>query len=192
MSLEAKIVVVDDHQMHRSMIGMNLKQAQRKLGGCTFEVVAELENGQELVDQVRQLSPDLITLDIRMPVMDGLTALLHLRKKMRYMGPIIMVSSENQKTMALHHDLRGADAVEGLSSDEKIARMRKLEDRVLTGQVVEGKINSLLDGCEALMLDPRDYALSLGANGFLHKPYKVDQVIEIVPEVLNGKTYQPQ
>ena len=30
-----------------------------------------------------------------------------------------------------------------------------------------------------------------GANGFLHKPYKVDEVVAIVPEVLNGKTYQP-
>ena len=118
MSLNARVVVVDDHQMHRSMIGMNLKQAQRKLGGCTFEVIAELENGQELLDQIQQLGPDLITLDIRMPVLDGLTALLHLRKKMRYGGPIIMVSSENEKTMSLHHDLRGADAVENLSLEE--------------------------------------------------------------------------
>ncbi|MGG6263937.1 response regulator [Leptolyngbya sp. AN03gr2] len=39
-----------------------------------FQVVGEAENGQQAVDQAGQLQPDLILMDVRMPVMDGVTA----------------------------------------------------------------------------------------------------------------------
>ena len=191
MSVNAKIVIVDDHQMHRSMIGMNLAHAQKKLGDCEFTIIAELEDGQQLIDQVQTLQPDLITLDIRMPLMDGLTALLHLRKRLHWNKPIVMVSSESNQTMDLHHQLQGSDSVDHMSEQEKLGHMAKVEERVMTGQHVDGKINSLLEGCERLKLDPGHYALALGANGFLHKPYKLDEFVAIIPEVLNGKTYQP-
>ena len=94
---------------------------------CEFTIIAELEDGQQLIDQVQTLQPDLITLDIRMPLMDGLTALLHLRKRLHWNKPIVMVSSESTQTMDLHHQLHGGDAVDHMSEQEKLGHMAKVE-----------------------------------------------------------------
>ena len=60
-----------------------------------FEVAGTARNGQETVDKVRQLSPDLVTLDVNMPVMDGLEALDIIMKE--HPMPVVMLSSLTQK-----------------------------------------------------------------------------------------------
>ena len=61
-----KILIVDDSRLVR----MTIKSILRRAEG--FEVVGEAENGREGVDMARDLSPDVITLDMEMPVMDGI------------------------------------------------------------------------------------------------------------------------
>ena len=73
--------------------------------------------------------------------------------------------------------------------EKKLELMSKVEERVLKGISEPGKINALLPGCEKLLIDPRRYAQHLGANGFLHKPYNSDQVMRIIPGVINGKSF---
>lgn len=57
-----------------------------------FEVVFEAENGKEAVDNVDRVRPDIVVLDVEMPVMDGIDAARALRRRCRTM-PIIMFSS---------------------------------------------------------------------------------------------------
>ena len=60
-----------------------------------FEVAGTARNGQETVERVRELSPDLVTLDVNMPVMDGLEALDIIMKE--HPLPVVMLSSLTQK-----------------------------------------------------------------------------------------------
>ncbi|MBW1722617.1 MAG: chemotaxis response regulator protein-glutamate methylesterase [Deltaproteobacteria bacterium] len=60
-----------------------------------MEVVAAVRNGQEAVEQTKALDPDVVALDINMPVMDGLTALQYIM--MESPRPVLMVSSLTQE-----------------------------------------------------------------------------------------------
>ena len=63
-----KVLVVDDHAVVREGIGALL--ALQK----DMEVIGEAENGKEAIDKVQQLFPDVVLMDIVMPVMSGLDA----------------------------------------------------------------------------------------------------------------------
>ncbi|MFI5532448.1 response regulator [Kitasatospora sp. NPDC051853] len=63
-----RVVVADDQELVRAGFGMIL-DAQPDI-----EVVAEAANGLEAVERVAELAPDVLLLDVRMPVMDGLEA----------------------------------------------------------------------------------------------------------------------
>ncbi|WP_369900277.1 response regulator [Bacillus manliponensis] len=64
-----KILVVDDAMFMRTMIKNLLKSSS------DFEVIGEAENGLEAIEKYKELKPDIVTLDITMPEMDGLEAL---------------------------------------------------------------------------------------------------------------------
>jgi two-component system chemotaxis response regulator CheB len=80
-----KILIVDDSAFMRKSLEIILKDE------TDFEIVGKASNGLEAVELNNKLRPDIITLDIEMPVMDGLTAL----KKIMEQRPtsVIMVSS---------------------------------------------------------------------------------------------------
>lgn len=63
-----KILVVDDAQFMRVL----LRDIIEENG---YEVVGEAENGEEAIKLYQELKPDLVTMDITMPVMDGIDAL---------------------------------------------------------------------------------------------------------------------
>ncbi|GAA3410430.1 response regulator [Paenibacillus hodogayensis] len=69
----AKIMVVDDAAFMRLM----LKQILEKGG---HEVLCEAANGNEAVEKYRSFRPDLVTMDITMPEMEGVEALQHIRR----------------------------------------------------------------------------------------------------------------
>ena len=84
-----KIMIVDDSLMVR----MNLKKMLVNNG---YEVVAEACNGQEAIDKYIEFQPELTTLDITMPVLDGISALKEIRK-FDANACIIMISALGQE-----------------------------------------------------------------------------------------------
>ncbi|MFV0422136.1 protein-glutamate methylesterase/protein-glutamine glutaminase [Oleidesulfovibrio sp.] len=80
-----KVVVVDDSAFMRKALSSMLE----KDPGIT--VVATARNGEEGLELIRKHDPDVVTLDIEMPRMDGLTALRHIMMEMP--RPVLMVSS---------------------------------------------------------------------------------------------------
>lgn len=63
-----KILIVDDSRTSRKVLKNILESHE-------FEVAGEATNGEEGVNLYKELKPDLVTLDITMPVMDGVAAL---------------------------------------------------------------------------------------------------------------------
>ena len=68
MPQEIRILIADDHTIVRT----GLKTILRYQKG--FKVVGEAENGEETVDAVKRLRPDVVVMDLMMPVMDGIKA----------------------------------------------------------------------------------------------------------------------
>ncbi|HEX6478056.1 MAG TPA: response regulator transcription factor [Ktedonobacteraceae bacterium] len=71
-----RIVIVDDHSVVRRGLRMFLKQDPE------LEVVGEAANGDEAVRLVRQLQPDIVLMDLLMPVMDGIAATALIRREL--------------------------------------------------------------------------------------------------------------
>ncbi len=80
-----KVLVVDDSAFMRKAIATMLEKDSQ------IKVVAFAKNGKEGLEMVREFNPDVVTLDIEMPVMDGITALRHIMMEMP--RPVLMVSS---------------------------------------------------------------------------------------------------
>ncbi len=69
-----KVAIADDHTIFRTGIKTAL-QARKDI-----QMVAEAENGMQLLNLLRHIQPDVILLDIQMPIMDGITALPEIKK----------------------------------------------------------------------------------------------------------------
>jgi len=96
----AKILIVDDAAFMRITIKNMLQKSEHV-------VVGEAENGAVAVEKYRELKPDIVTMDITMPEMDGLASL----KAIRAIDPgakVIMVSAMGQEAMVRDAVLSGA------------------------------------------------------------------------------------
>lgn len=80
-----KVLVVDDSAFMRKALSTMLDKDP------DIKVIGTARDGQEGLDLVRKLDPDVVTMDIEMPKMDGLTALRHIM--MEAPRPVLMVSS---------------------------------------------------------------------------------------------------
>jgi two-component system chemotaxis response regulator CheB len=72
----------------------------------SFEIVGEAENGRDGVEMAEILNPDLITMDIEMPVMGGLEAIPKIKKSLN--TPIVVISTHDTAKMAYEATVKGA------------------------------------------------------------------------------------
>ncbi len=80
-----KVLIVDDSALIRKILTDILSSDKE------ISVVGTARNGQEALEKIEILKPDIVTLDIEMPLMDGLTTLKHIVSKHKL--PVIMISS---------------------------------------------------------------------------------------------------
>ncbi|NMB40925.1 MAG: response regulator [Firmicutes bacterium] len=88
-----KVLIVDDTAFMR----MTLRNVLEKNG---YEIVGEAEDGVQAVEQYSLVNPDLVTMDITMPNMDGITAI----KKIMEIDPVakvVVVSAMGQKALVI-------------------------------------------------------------------------------------------
>ena len=86
-----RVLIADDSAMARTLLRMFLEQDG-------IEVIAEASNGQQAVELVRELRPDLVTMDLQMPVMGGMQAIETIMHEKAV--PILVVSSESDAEKA--------------------------------------------------------------------------------------------
>ena len=95
-----RILIVDDAAFMRMMI----KDIVSKNG---YEVVGEAENGKKAIDMYNELKPDIVTMDITMPEMDGIEAVKEIKKN-DGSARVIMCSAMGQQMMVMEAIQAGA------------------------------------------------------------------------------------
>jgi two-component system chemotaxis response regulator CheB len=112
-----RTLIVDDSDLVRSI----LKDFLESDGN--FMVVGEAANGLEGLEKARQLTPDLITMDIEKPVMGGLEAIQEIRKILP--TPVVVISTHDTAKMAYEATVKGA--MEFYSKDNFTAALNPLK-----------------------------------------------------------------
>lgn len=120
-----KLLVVDDSAFMRKAIENMLQKAS------DIQIVGFGRNGKEAVELAEKLRPDVITLDIEMPLMDGLEALKHIMAKNP--TPVIMVSSLTSEGAEATLKALELGAVDFLTKDKSFASfgVMKLEEQLI-------------------------------------------------------------
>lgn len=117
--MSKRVLIVDDAIFMR----MKLKDILEKNG---YEVVAEAQNGVEAIERYKTEKPDLVTMDITMPEMDGVTALKGI-KSFDKEAKVVMCSAMGQQSMVMDAIQAGAVdfIVKPFDSDRVIQSLNK-------------------------------------------------------------------
>ncbi|NJL01277.1 MAG: response regulator transcription factor [Spirulinaceae cyanobacterium RM2_2_10] len=98
-----RILLVDDQRLIRRGLRALLKPE------ASLEVVGEAENGEAAIAQIPQQNPDVILMDIRMPVMDGVAATQIISERFPEVKVLVLTTFDDDEyvTRALHHGAAG-------------------------------------------------------------------------------------
>ncbi|MCC6288805.1 MAG: response regulator transcription factor [Chitinophagaceae bacterium] len=108
-----KVVIADDHVLFRA--GVKTALSSKK----DVRLIGEADNGQQLIHLLKHLQPDVVLLDIQMPVMDGITTLPEIKKAYPNIR-IIMLTMHNDHSMISKLMELGANAYLTKNSDSEV------------------------------------------------------------------------
>jgi two-component system KDP operon response regulator KdpE len=116
MTEQKRILVVDDEPRYQRLVEVNLNSDDYKVDTAS--------NGQEAVEKVANDQPDLVLLDVMMPIMDGFTATERIREFSTV--PIIILTAKGEERDRVRGLDAGADdyIVKPFSAQELLARVR--------------------------------------------------------------------
>lgn len=123
-----RVLVADDHELTRLSLKFALGSQKN------IELVGLASNGQEAVEMVKNYHPDVIILDLQMPVMDGWSASNHI-KEIQPQTQIIAYSAVEEMQAAALHPLASVDAFcrKDTTTKELIELVKELGQRSSRG-----------------------------------------------------------
>ncbi len=92
-----KVLVVDDSALMRKIVSDMINEEN------DLEVIDTARNGEDLLEKLKRIKPNIITLDVEMPKMDGIEALINIKRIYKDI-PVIMLSSLSKKGAGLTMD----------------------------------------------------------------------------------------
>jgi DNA-binding NarL/FixJ family response regulator len=93
MSNSIRLLLADDHVMLRQGTVALLRRER------DIQVVAEANNGQEAVDLARQLKPDIVVMDVRMPVLSGIEATRQIRAALPNIQVLVLTAHDDDQSV---------------------------------------------------------------------------------------------
>ncbi len=115
MNFQGTILLVDDEAHIRKYVGLILRQ----LGAPTL---LEASNGQEAVATYQRENPDLVLLDVNMPIMDGIETLTKLKEIDPDCVVIMLTSLANRQTIDQAIELGAANYIRKDTSKDEISK----------------------------------------------------------------------
>lgn len=123
------VLVVDDSLFFRRRVTDFLQQSPQ------IKVIGQANNGQEAIQQVKLLRPDVVTMDVEMPVMDGISAVKHIMQHQPL--PVLMFSSLTHEGAQATLDALDAGAADFLPKNfEEIANSHSAAISALQQKVI--------------------------------------------------------
>lgn len=110
---QIKVLICDDHVLYRA--GVKTSLSARK----DIKVIAEADNGQHLLNMLKMIQPDVILLDIQMPIMGGIEALPEIKKNWPDIKVIMLTFLEDHSMITKLMEL-GANSYLSKTSDSEI------------------------------------------------------------------------
>jgi DNA-binding NarL/FixJ family response regulator len=162
MADRTRVLVVDDHKVVRKGLRIFISVND------DLEFVGEAANGEEAIEQTAALQPDVVLMDLKMPVMDGPTAIEHIRERFPDVQVVALTSFEDE---SLARRALEAGAIGYLfkdaEEDELIAAIRLAgEGRgVVAPEAIRALIDRSSDGYEVRLTDREQEILGLVARG---------------------------
>jgi len=86
-----KIAIADDYKIYREGLKVSLAQDNNMV------VLFEVDNGEDLMKELEGVSPDVIIMDLKMPIMDGMEATQQIRKKYNTIKILVVSMYDNDK-----------------------------------------------------------------------------------------------
>jgi DNA-binding NarL/FixJ family response regulator len=108
-----KVIIADDHVLFRA--GVKTALSMKK----DIRMIGEADNGMQLLNLLKHVKPDVILLDIQMPIMDGITALPEI-KKLYPEIKVVMLTMHNDHSMISKLMELGANAYLTKNSDSEV------------------------------------------------------------------------
>src|ERR1700724_1717734 len=131
LPMTSRILIIDDHAVVRKMLKLLIETHPG------WEVCGEAENGLEAIAKVRELKPDLIIMDLAMPLMDGIRASREISAEMPTV-PILMHT--------LHHSSE-------LELEAKKVGVRRVVAKAQAGEELLNAIEALLNAASTTPAD---------------------------------------
>lgn len=179
-----RVLVADDHSLFRDGIISLLEAA-------SFEVVAQVGDGQSAVSEALRLKPELVLLDITMPQMTGLEALHHIKETLPETNVVMLTVSDDDADL-LEAVKSGANGylLKSLTADEFLDMLNGLQrgeaamTRQTTARLLKGLTQSASQPFEAAdRLTPREIELlGLVADGMSNRA--IAQALSVSPNTV--------
>jgi two-component system, NarL family, response regulator LiaR len=169
-----KILVADDHPlMRQALISFLQKQPD-------FKVIAEATNGEEALKRVEELIPDVVIMDISMPVMNGLEATRQIKRKYPQIAILVLtVHTDSEHVLGILEAGAAGYLTKSVFGDEIIMAVRSVVagEAVLTPSILQQIVKTVpRKVTKPISLDPRQMPsaremeiLKLAASGLSNK-----------------------
>jgi two-component system nitrate/nitrite response regulator NarL len=129
-----KIILVDDHPLFREGIASRLNMHEG------IDIIAEAENGKQLLEKLEDTRPDIVMMDISMPEINGMDALEIVKEKFPEIR-VIMLSMHDDKEYIVSVIRSGAEGylLKDISGEEMIAAIHKVHEggKYFSGEVAQ-------------------------------------------------------
>jgi two-component system, response regulator PdtaR len=150
-----RVIIADDE----SLIRMDLREMLTNLG---YLVIGEVADGRSAVNQARELRPDIVIMDIKMPDMDGIEAAKILTEE--HISPVVLLSAYSQRDLVDRAREAGVTAYlvkpyreEDLTPAIEVALARFREFQELQKQVIDLQqaleTRKLVDRAKGILMD---------------------------------------
>ena len=183
---DVNIVIADDSPFIRTAYQRILETQYN------FSVVAVAEDGEQAIEKVTELQPDVLVIDVRMPKLDGIEASKRIRKTFPNIALVVVSGHDDvDLVLSLFEDFTGSKSYIQKNSLDDVGELIRVVELSLEGKVtldsniVSKLINSYklkYKDAQNILSDSELKILSLYANGF-DEDYIADELQNNVDEI---------